>query len=108
MVKNADKKVDMYQFMVISLKVHEDTKSQSQCDLKFKFLFPKLRKKPTIVGADKKVDYEDEQQSIQHLYLSRDTTKLMEVIDNQVASIYYRVDVNRELNQASGAEANQD
>ena len=104
MVKNADKKVDMYPFMVISLKVHEDTQSQSQCDLKFKFLFPKLRKKPAIDGKHKKVDYEDEQQSIQHLYLSRDTTKLMEVIDNQVASIYYRVDINREVDKTTSQD----
>lgn len=79
----------------MSLKVHEDTKGQSQCELLFHFYFPKIKDPPPQNSNDpmmrQKYDWDVSKQPVQHLYLSKDTTKLMEVINGYIATIYIRV-----------------
>lgn len=60
--------------------------------MRFHFLFSLIKesKKSSLLDFD----WDIKSSPCQRLYLSRDTTKLMEVINNFVATIYYRVDVD--------------
>ena len=70
---------------------HEDTDNGSQCRLRFHFIFDIImrRKKQKL----KDFDWDVNSAPMQRLYLSRDTTKMMEVINNFIATVYKRVDV---------------
>lgn len=87
-ILNSHKKVEFYHFKVMSLKTHEDTKKASECKLLFHFYFKMLSKKKRdyLEGFDWDVNYEPNQR----LYLSRDTRRLMEVINNFAATVYTR------------------
>ena len=73
----------------MELKVHEDTKETSECRLKFHFIFDMIRKQKS--EELKEFDWDISSNPIQRLYLSKDTTRMMEVINNQIATVYYRV-----------------
>ena len=59
--------------------------------MRFHFIFDIIKeiKNPML----KQFDWDVNSEPIQRLYLSRDTTKMMEVINNFIASVYYRVDI---------------
>ena len=72
------------------MRVHEDTKASSECWLRFHFLFSLIKESKNSKLVD--FDWDIKSTPCQRLYLSKDTTKLMEVINNFVATVYYRVD----------------
>lgn len=69
-----------------------DTKGKSECKVKFHFLKELIVKQEVDNLAEFDWDVNGDPQ--QRLYLSRDTTKLMEVINGFIGTVYYRVDVN--------------
>ena len=77
----------------MELRTHEDTKEGSQCNLRFHFIFDiiKTRQKESL----KDFDWDVNSAPMQRLFLSRDTTKMMEVINNFVATVYKRVNIEQ-------------
>ena len=73
------------------MRTHEDTGKKSECRVRFHFIFDIIKeiKNPML----KQFDWDVNSEPIQRLYLSQDTTKMMEVINNFIASVYYRVDI---------------
>ena len=80
----------------MELKVHEDfdTSRESECRLRFHFIFDMIKPKSRKKLADFVWDISSNLS--QRLYLSQDTTRLMEVINNYVATVYYRVNFEPE------------
>ena len=74
------------------MKTHEDTQNGSECKLLFHFYFKMLalRERDYLKGFDWDVNYDPNQR----LYLSKDTTRMMEVINNFAATVYYRQSAN--------------
>ena len=52
-----------------------------------------LRKKIHANSKDRQFEWDTSHKTIQRLYLSRDTSRLMEIINNAVAVIYTRSNV---------------
>ena len=79
----------------MQLKTHEDTKAGSECKLLFQFDFKMLaqKKRDYLKDFDWDVNYEPSQR----LYLSQDTKRLMEVINNFTATVYTRVDMDARI-----------
>ena len=81
----------MHHFKVLSLKTHEDTQSGSVCKLKFHFLFEKI----TELGQMARVfEWGANETPEQHLYLSKNTRYLLEVINSFIATVYERENVD--------------
>ena len=80
--------MEFFHFKVMSLKTHEDTEAASECKLLFHFYFKMLaaKKRAYLEGFDWDVNYEPSQR----LYLSKDTKRLMEVVNNFAATVYKR------------------
>ena len=77
----------------MQLSVHEDDpKSKSKVDLRFHFLFDMIRK--TTRNYLKDFDWDVCSQPVQRLYLSKDTKLMMEVINDFIATVYYRVNLD--------------
>ena len=97
-ILNSAQKSDLYHFKVMELKSHEDTKERSECSIRFHFFFELIRPRdPRKNEARTKeaFDWDIKKKPVQRLYLSQDTTKLMEVLNNFVATIYTRSNVDR-------------
>ena len=84
----------LYHFKVMELKVYEDTTEESECRLRFHFIFDMLKSKTRQKLED--FIWDVSSNPSQRLYLSHDTTRLMEVINNYVATVYYRVNFEPE------------
>ena len=89
---NSQQKAELYHFKVMELKTHEDTSEGSQCRLRFHFIFDIIKRRPK--KHLEAFDWDVNSAPMQRLYLSRDTTKMMEVINNFIATVYRRVDVD--------------
>ena len=74
----------------MQLKTHCDTGDFSECSLRFHFFFALVRQKER--QSLKGFDWDVTNTPKHRLYLSKDTTKLMEVINNFIGNVYYRVD----------------
>ena len=103
-ILNSQQKAELYHFKVMELRTHEDTKDNSQCRLRFHFIFDLIKKKKR--DYLKSFDWDVNSDPIQRLYLSQDTTRLMEVINNVIATVYVRQNVedknqNRDSNWVS-------
>lgn len=82
----------------MQLSVHEDdTSRKSEVKCRFHFLFDLIRKKPRDYLAA--FDWDVCSEPMQRLYLSQDTTKMMEVINNFIGTVYQRVNVDDEGNK---------
>lgn len=91
-VRNSYQKSDIFHFKVMELKVHADTDDVSECRVRFHFFFELLRQK-----VRDKLDqfmWDVSSNPKQHLYLSKDTRRLMEVVNNYTATIYTRGNID--------------
>ena len=85
-------KADLYHFKVMKLQTHEDTGKLSECRLKFHFMFECIKQK---AREDFEIFEGDiSSNPVQRIYLSRDTTRLMEVINDFIATVYERSNVD--------------
>ena len=75
----------------MQLRVHEDTKGASQCKVRFHFLFKMIRK--SVDQSEKLCDWDINSRPVQHLHLSKDTKKIMEVINYKIATVYKRINI---------------
>ena len=94
-ILNSHQKSDIYHFKVMSLQSHEDTKDFSNCKLLFHFIFNLIKPKDNKYLS--KFEWDINAEPIHRIYLSKDTKRLMEVINNFVAIVYYRVNVDDKL-----------
>ena len=78
----------------MELKTHEDTGTGSHCKLKFHFMFDIILKKER--NNLKMFEWDINSNPVQRLYLSKDTNKLMETINNTVATIYKRENIDNQ------------
>ena len=74
----------------MELRAHEDTKRNSICKVKFHFFFDLLKKSNKIDVADTEFEWEISSDPQQRLYLSQDTYRMMEVMNNATATVYTR------------------
>lgn len=86
----------MYRFKVMQLKTHEDTKVESECKLRFHFLFPLIKAREKLDEAEDMsyFDWDIMSSPVQRLFLSRDTQRMMEVKNNFVATVYTRYNID--------------
>ena len=105
-VLNSQQKSDLFHFKVIQLRVHEDTRGSSSCKVRFHFFFELLRKR--VKNELEIFDWNVNHAPKQRLYLSRDTMRLMEVINGTTAVVYQREDVIDGETQAMESEKYQD
>ena len=78
----------------MQLRVHEDTKGFSECAVRFHFLFPMIKAK--YRDKLKQFDWDINSAPVQRLWLSRDTKRLMEVINDFIGTVYVRVNLNED------------
>lgn len=76
----------------MELKVHEDTMDLSSCKVRFHFYFELLRQKTR--DSLSVFEWDVNSNPRQYLYLSKDTKRLMEVINNYTATVYYRGNID--------------
>ena len=74
----------------MELRAHEDTKRNSICKVKFHFFFNLLKKSNKIDVADTEFEWEISSDPQQRLYLSQDSYRMMEVMNNLTATVYTR------------------
>lgn len=91
---NSQQQSELYHFKVMELQTHEDTREASVCKLKFHFMFDLIKKKER--DHLKMFEWDINSNPVQRLYLSRDTKHLMEVINNTVATVYYRENIDKQ------------
>ena len=92
-IRNSQQKAELFHFKVMQLSVHEDHPDRkSECSVRFQFVFDIIRKKERDYLKD--FDWDVCSTPEQRLYLSKDTTKMMEVINNFIATVYYRVNID--------------
>ena len=91
-VLSSMQKADLYHFKVMELRAHEDTKGMSDCSLKFHFMFECLKQKEREYL--KIFEWDIASKPIQRIYLSRNTLRLMEVINDFIATVYVRTNVD--------------
>ena len=65
----------------------------NECELKFHFFFDMIHEQKDNNDKLYEFDWDVSSNLQQRLYLSKDTTKMMEVINNFIAKIYKRVNV---------------
>lgn len=94
-ILNSQQESDLYHFKVMELRTHEDTKGFSSCRLRFHFLFDMIRRKER--QHLKKFDWDVNSNPVQRLYLSENTRYMMEVTNDFIANVYYRVNVSEDL-----------
>lgn len=93
-VLNSQQKSNVYHFKVMQLRNYEDTRTCGDCKVRFHFFFELFRRKKHAYLEEFEWDINDNPQ--QFLYLSRDTKRLMEVVNNFTATVYYRVNVDEQ------------
>ena len=98
-VLNSQSQAKLFHFKVMYLKVHGDTKSFSKCGLLFHFTFPLIQKKEREYL--KSYDWDVDSEPVQRLWLSKDTTLMMEVINDFIGSVYKRVNIDSNGNMRS-------
>ena len=86
----------------MELKTHEDTKGFSNCRLRFHFLFDMIRRRER--QHLKNFDWDINSNPVQRLYLSENTLYMMEVTNDFIANVYYRVNVTEDLTTIRDAE----
>ena len=91
-VLNSYQKSDIFHFKVMELKVHEDTDDVSECKVRFHFYFELLRQK--VRSKLDQFEWDINSDPKQHLYLSKDTRRLMEVVNNYTATVYTRGNID--------------
>ena len=90
-VVNSQQTKDLYHFKVLELRTHEDTESYSQCKVRFHFIFGLIKKQ--MLSNHYQFDWDISSDPQQRLYLSRDTMRMMEVINGFIATVYSRVNI---------------
>lgn len=87
-ILNSQRRTEMYHFKVMELRTYEDGLEKSDLKVRFHFLFDLIKKvnRPELEQFDWNVD----SKPLQRLYLSKDTTKLMEVTNNFIGTVYKR------------------
>ena len=115
-ILNSEIQFDLYHFKVMELKSFEDTGEISECKLKFHFTHRLIKhdRDSGVVRGDKDVtdkgprttlistsrnrdnafEWDQSQDPMQRLYLSRDTKRLMEAVNNSFAIVYERFNIN--------------
>ena len=91
-VQEAAANHELFHFKVMELKTFEDGQPRPTCKCLFNFNFPKIKK--TSEAYLKDFEFDVTQDPKQRLYLSKDTTLMMEVINGLVAKIYRRQNVD--------------
>ena len=81
-----------HHFKVMQLRTHEDTGKGSECRLKFHFMFELVQKKRREHLGGYEWDINSNPQ--QRLFLSQSTHRLMEVINDFMAIVYTRVNID--------------
>ena len=76
----------------MQLRVHEDTGGASQCEVRFHFLFPLIKTMPR--QKLKSFSWDINSAPVQRLWLSKDTSRMMEVINDFIGTVYKRVDID--------------
>ena len=76
---------EWYHFKVMELRTHEDTKDFSECKLKFHFMHDMIV--PQQRDYLKKFDWDINSKPVQRLFLSRDSLRMMEVLNDFSAII---------------------
>ena len=80
---------------MMELWTNEDIEKKRKCDLRFHFFFELIKEEPE---ADKKkweeFDWAINANPRQRLYLSKDTKRLMVVVNNFVAIVYRRYNID--------------
>lgn len=97
--------VELYHFKVMSLRVHEDTKSNSVCSLLFHFIFPLIKQKTREYL--KNYDWNIDEKPVQRLWLSKDTRLMMLVINDVIGTVYRRIDIDDDGNEIKTFNSNQ-
>ena len=96
-IRNSDEKKNYHHFKVLSLQTYEDNKEQeikgSNCKLLFHFIFKLIQENKD--DSLSKMDWDIQQNPVQQLYLSKDTRRLMKVVNNFYATVYERQDVEK-------------
>ena len=87
----------------MELRTYEDTKQRSELKVRFHFLFDLIKKvnRPELEQFDWNVD----SKPLQRLYLSQDTTRLLEVTNNFIGTVYYRKDLDISGKSVKGTRA---
>ena len=104
-VRDQQQEPRLHHFKVIELKSFKDTETASQVNVLFHFAFPKYQKHAK--STDEQYTWDIRTDPKQRLYLSQDTTKLMEVINNYIGTVYVRINIDedgREIRGSQGAE----
>ena len=89
---NSAQKSDLFHFKVMELKVHEDNGNVSECKVRFHFFFELLRQR--IRDKLENFEWDVNADPKQHLYLSKDTRRLMEVVNSTTATVYIRGNID--------------
>ena len=101
-VRDTSRDPKLHHFKCLELVVHEDTKSGSQVNPLFHFTFPKFQHHEDDGTASYAWDINANPR--QRLYLSHDTTRMMEVINNVIGTVYVRVNIDETLRYIEGSE----
>ena len=106
-ILNSQRRTEMYHFKVMELRTYEDKLEKSDLKVRFHFLFDLIKKvkRPELEQFDWNVD----SKPLQRLYLSKDTTKLMEVTNNFIGTVYKRKNLDSfGKSVVGGAKADKD
>jgi len=90
LVENSQK-VGLYHFKVVELKTFTDTMDNNEVKTVFHFFFQLILTKHQV-GLEK-FSWNYQSHPVQKIYLSQDTMKLMEVLNDTVAILYERTKV---------------
>ena len=96
-ILNTDFLTDQYLFKVLELSTHEDTGEMSEVRVAFQFVHSLIR--PSSAMNTDQLDWDVAQNPKQILHLSRSTRKMMEITNDQMATIYYRDQISDEPGQ---------
>ena len=94
-ILNSQQESELYHFKVMELRTHEDTGGFSNCRLRFHFLFDMIKRRER--QHLKNFDWDVNSNPVQRLYLSENTFYMMEVTNDFIANVYYRVNVTEDL-----------
>ena len=92
---NSSIKFDLYHFKVMELSTFEDTGRKSECKVLFHFMHQLIKRRPYDINHSTQ-QWDLDHDPHQRLYLSQDTKRMMEVINNTFAIVYSRRNIDGE------------
>ena len=96
---NSSLQLDLFHFKVLELSTYEDTEKPTECRVRFHFLHRLIKSKRKNEDSDEQYARQEwnlDNDTAQRLYLSKDTSRMMEVINNTFAIVYTRRNINEE------------